>query len=38
LKKEKEFLNWKLASGRIHRSPAGLTARARPAWPSRPVP
>jgi hypothetical protein len=26
--KEKEFLNWKSASGRIRRGPAGLTARA----------
>jgi hypothetical protein len=36
--KEKEFLNWKSASGRIRRGPAGLTARMWPVWPSRPVP
>jgi hypothetical protein len=36
--KEKEFFNWKSASGRIRRSPAGLTARARPARPSRLAP
>jgi hypothetical protein len=32
--KEKEFLNWKLALGRIWRGPAGLTARTCPTWPS----
>jgi hypothetical protein len=29
--KEKEFLNWKSASGRIRRSPTGFTTPVRPS-------